>query len=96
MTALPDSLLVDVFKTARRPETFLFLPQGLALADWPEGLADVFTPAEKVLSLNLSARQPLAAQPASRVMEEIASRGYFLQLPPDPVKSAAAQELPPC
>ena len=61
MTALPDSLLVDVFKTARRPETFLFLPQGLALADWPEGLADVFTPAEKVLSLNLSARQPLAA-----------------------------------
>ena len=56
MTALPDSLLVDVFKTARRPETFLFLPQGLARADWPEGLADVFTPAEKVLSLNLSAR----------------------------------------
>ena len=29
MTALPDSLLVDVFKTARRPKTFLFLPQGL-------------------------------------------------------------------
>ena len=96
MTALPDSLLVDVFKTARRPETFLFLPKGLALADWPEGLADVFTPAEKVLSLNLSAQQPLAAQPVSRVMEEIASRGYFLQLPPDPVKSAAAKELPPC
>ena len=58
--------------------------RGWTLADWPEGLADVFTPAEKVLSLNLSAQQPLAAQSASRVMEEIASRGYFLQLPPDP------------
>ena len=96
MTTLPDSLLVDVFKTARRPHTFLFLPQGLDRADWPEGLADVFTPAEKVLSLNLSAEQPLAAQPASRVIEEIASRGYFLQLPPDPVKPADVTERPPC
>ena len=79
---LPTAMEVAVFKTARRPDTFLFLPEGLPPNEWPDGLEEIFMPAEKVLSLTLTAEQPLAAQTATRVMEEIAVKGYFLQLPP--------------
>ena len=77
-----DTLDVDVYKTTRMPETFLFLPAGLAFNQWPDGLADVFHPAEHVMTLTLTPERSLAAQPADLVMNEIAKRGYFLQIPP--------------
>ena len=91
---IPDTMEVEVFKTARRPDTFLFLPEGLPPNEWPDGLEAVFMPAEKVLSLTLTAEQPLAAQSATRVMEEIAAKGYFLQLPPQPSFSDALEPTP--
>ena len=77
-----DTLDVDVYKTTCRPETFLFLPAGLAFNEWPDGLADVFHPAEHVMTLTLTPERPLAAQAANLVINEIAKRGYFVQLPP--------------
>ena len=93
---LPVAMEVEVFKTARRPDTFLFLPEGLPLGEWPTGLEEVFMPAEKVLSLTLTAEQPLAAQSAKRVMEEIVAKGYFLQLPPQLSPSFDTPEPTPC
>ena len=77
-----DTLDVDIYKTARRSETFLFVPAGLASNEWPDGLADIFHPAEHVMTLTLTPERHLAAQPADLVMNEIAKRGYFMQLPP--------------
>lgn len=93
---LPATMEVEVFKTARRPDTFLFLPEGLPSNEWPDGLEEIFMPAEKVLSLSLTAEQPLAAQSATRVMEEIAVKGYFLQLPPQSAPSSDTSEPTPC
>ena len=93
---LPPVMEVAVFKTERRPDTFLFLPEGLAPNEWPDGLEEIFMPAEKVLSLTLTAEQPLAAQSATRVMEEIAVKGYFLQLPPQSSPSSDTSEPTPC
>ena len=91
---LPAAIEVEVYKTARRPDTFLFLPKGLPPDEWPDGLEAVFMPAERVLSLTLTAEQRLAAQSATRVMEEIVAKGYFLQLPPQPSSSDAAEPTP--
>jgi len=93
---LPTAMEVAVFKTARKPHTFLFLPAGLPPNEWPDGLEEIFMPAEKVLSLTLTADQPLAAQPATRVMEEIAVKGYFLQLPPQSSPSSDTSEPTSC
>ena len=93
---LPKVIEVEIFKSARRPNTFLFLPECLPVNEWPDGLEKVFMPAEKVLSLTLTAEQPLAAQSASRVMEEIASKGYFLQLPPQLSSHSDTPEPTPC
>ena len=93
---LPPVMEVAVFKTARRRDTFLFLPEGLPPNEWPDGLEEIFMPAEKVLSLSLTAEHPLAAQSATRVMEEIAVKGYFLQLPPQSSPSSDTSEPTPC
>ena len=93
---LPAAMEVEVFKTARRPDTFLFLPESLPPSEWPDGLEEIFMPAEKVLTLTLTAEQPLAAQTATRVMEEIAVKGYFLQLPPQSSPYSDTPEPAPC
>ena len=93
---MPDSIAVDVFKTARRPDTFLFLPKDLAEAEWPEGLKSLFEVPEKVMTLTLTPERPLVAQPATLVMEAIHSRGYFLQLPPHSESSAGTTESTLC
>jgi hypothetical protein len=93
---LPESIAVEVFKTARRPDTYLFVPEGLSSDEWPDGLEQIFLPAEKVLSMTLTADRFLAAQPATRVMEEIVAKGYFLQLPPQSSPPDDITEPTPC
>lgn len=79
-----NALEVDVYKTARRPQTFLFVPRDLVPDHWPTDLYALFREPEKILSLTLTPEQRLAAQSATVVMAAIRSQGYFLQLPPDP------------
>ena len=62
------TLDVDVYKTTRRPETFLFVPAGLAFNEWPDGLADVFPPVGPVMTLAFTPERPLAAQPGGLVV----------------------------
>jgi uncharacterized protein YcgL (UPF0745 family) len=79
-----SALEVDVYKTAARPLTFLFVPSELQPDCWPADLCALFLAPEKVLSITLTPDRTLAAQSATTVMEAIRARGYFLQLPPDP------------
>lgn len=79
-----SALEVDVYKTAARPLTFLFVPSELQPDCWPADLCALFRAPEKVLSITLTPDRTLAAQSATTVMEAIRARGYFLQLPPDP------------
>ena len=46
---IPAGMEVEVFKTAQRPDTFLYLPQGLPPNEWPDGLEEVFMPAFEAL-----------------------------------------------
>ena len=87
---------VDIYKTTRRAETFLFVPAGVVPDDWPDGLAETFQPAEHVMTLTWTEQQPLAAQPASEVMTAIVERGYFLQLPPSPMSMVSPEESAEC
>ncbi len=81
---VPAEIEVDVFKTPRRPNTFLFLPKDLNPEDWPEGLATIFLEPQKVLTLMLTPDQPLAMQKSTDVIRSLQTQGYFLQMPPPP------------
>ena len=79
-----SALEVDVYKTAARPLTFLFVPSDVQPDCWPADLCALFRAPEKVLSIRLTPHHTSAAQAATTRIGAIRARGYFLQLPPDP------------
>ncbi len=79
---------VEVFKSTRKPETYVYLERG---ADWsalPESLRKVFGEPESVLSLMLKPERQLARYSGAYVLERISQQGFFLQMPD--------QEAEPC
>lgn len=76
------SLLCQVYRSARKPETYLYVPKATGLQEVPQALLDQFGDAEVVLTLLLSAERKLARVSASDVLAAIDSQGFYLQMPP--------------
>lgn len=74
--------LVDVFKSPRKPDTYLYLEKGQDLEALPEGLRQVFGEPQHVLSLKLTPDRQLARYTGQEVLEGLEDKGFFLQMPP--------------
>jgi uncharacterized protein YcgL (UPF0745 family) len=72
-----------VYRSSKKPETYLFLPVGGAYDDLPEELRSMFGEPLPVMKLELETDTRLAQAEAPRVIEALEMEGYFLQLPPD-------------
>lgn len=75
--------LVEVFKSSKKAETYLYVQRGTVLAELPEGLRAVFGEPLPVLSLKLTPERQLARYTGAQVLEAIEQQGFFLQLPPE-------------
>ncbi|MDG1066732.1 MAG: YcgL domain-containing protein [Luminiphilus sp.] len=75
-------MLVEVFRSSRKKETYLYLPRGANFDELPEVLRQTFGSPELALSLNLTSERQLARYDAEEVLSAIAAQGFFLQLPP--------------
>ena len=73
---------VKVFKSLKKPDTYLFVSKSQKFEDLPSELQDSFGQHELVLEMELSPERNLARADATRVLSAIASRGFYLQLPP--------------
>jgi len=85
--------LVDVFKSTKKAETYLYVERGAALADLPDGLKMVFGEPQQVLSLKLTPERQLARYTGAEVLEAIEKQGFFLQLPPENRSSDEREQL---
>ena len=85
-----DELNVKVYASESRPDTFLFLPAEQAVDALDEGLVKLFGPPRFVLDLRLHPQRYLANADAATVLAQLHSKGYYLQLPPEPNKGASA------
>lgn len=74
-------MLVEVVKSPRRPETYLYVEKGQDFDALPEALRNIFGEPEKVLGLNLTPDKQLARFSGAHVLAEIAEKGFFLQMP---------------
>jgi uncharacterized protein YcgL (UPF0745 family) len=72
----------SVYRSDKKPDTYLYLLDSLDYQDLPADLQQVFGEALLVMDLQLSAERKLAQVDVARVMQELATEGYFLQLPP--------------
>ena len=71
-----------IYKGTRREEAYLYLA---AADDWsvvPEKLLETMGPRRLVMTLTLTPERTLARANTRNVMEALAERGYYLQLPP--------------
>jgi uncharacterized protein YcgL (UPF0745 family) len=87
-------MLIEVFRSARKAETYLYLPKGADPASLPASLRQVFGRLEYVLGMNLTAERRLARYTGAEVLDAIVAQGFFLQMPETPRPDSEAAE--PC
>ena len=83
-------MLVQVFKSSRRAETYLYVPHGTELTTLPEALQNSMGTMELVLGLDLQPERRLARYEGAHVLAAIEEHGFFLQLPPSEERSRDA------
>ncbi len=76
--------LVQVYKSPRRAEMYLFVDRGSDLDELPDALLSQFGEPEPVMLLPLAAGRKLARADAKLVLEAIDKQGFYLQMPPAP------------
>ncbi len=71
-----------VYKSRKRPDTYVYLAEKDAFAALPEALRQHLGELERALEFELDPQRRLARVEASTVLAALAQTGYFLQLPP--------------
>ena len=74
--------LVQVYKSTRKTEMYLYVEKARGVADVPEPLMKQFGEPEEVMMLMLSHGRKLARADAKEVLREIDENGFDLQMPP--------------
>lgn len=71
-----------IFRSEKKPETYLYLRDDVDFCDLPEELQINFGEPKLVMPLNLSKQSKLARVRVENVLASLAEHGFFLQLPP--------------
>ena len=70
-----------VYKSERKPDTYLYLADHCDFQDLPAELQQTFGVPVKVMKLELSEKNRLARVDVSAVMQELKKNGYFCNCP---------------
>lgn len=74
--------LIEIFRSSRKEEMYLYVEKSTGLKDVPEVLMKQFGEAESVMTLLLEPSRKLARADAAEVLSGIEEQGYYLQMPP--------------
>lgn len=75
-------MLCDVYRSAKKPDMYLYVPRNAGLAELPDALLRQFGKAELALTLELTPEKKLARANIKQVLASLNEAGYYLQLPP--------------
>ena len=82
-----QAVVCEVFRSPRREGMYLYVDRTEGLARVPEALLTNFGTPQSALVLRLDAQRRLANADAKAVLEALAERGFYLQMPPSPVRA---------
>jgi|OM-RGC.v1.032131914 uncharacterized protein YcgL (UPF0745 family) len=74
--------LVEIFRSSRKEEMYLYVEKANGLKDVPEILMKQFGEPESVMTLVLEPTRKLARVSTAEVLEGLERNGFFLQMPP--------------
>lgn len=75
-------MICAVYKSPKKDATYLFVERRDDFSRIPAPLLTVFGKPQFVMLLSLKQTRPLAFAEPERLLEALATQGYFLQLPP--------------
>lgn len=78
-----EALHCYIYKSLRKPETYLFVLKEDDFSRVPETLREALGKVEKVIDIDLTPERKLARGNARQIMEDLKQTGFHLQLPPN-------------
>ncbi|WP_025565485.1 YcgL domain-containing protein [Psychromonas sp. SP041] len=78
-------MLCAVYKSIRKPQTYIFVAKRDDFSQVPTPLLEQFGPPQLVSILNIKETTKMAMAEASRVIKAVTDSGFYLQLPPPPI-----------
>ena len=75
-------MLCVVYKSLKQFDYYLYVDKDEQLRRVPDGLKQLLGGLQQVLELELGSGRKLAQADVQEVLQQIESRGYYLQMPP--------------
>jgi len=85
-------MLVSVYKSARKNQTYLYLAKKDDFSSVPKILLDTFGTPKFVMTIPLVKREKLAIIDRKKLQDELQQKGFYLQIPP-PEENLLKQHL---
>ncbi|MGQ8364034.1 YcgL domain-containing protein [Glaciecola sp. 1036] len=75
-------MLVAVYKSTKRKDTFLYVSQRDHFDDVPKPLLEMFGTPKFVILVDISNKNSVANLPTEEFVKEFKEKGFYLQMPP--------------
>ena len=75
-------MLCAIYKSPKKAQTYLFVTKRDDFSSVPDGLMTTFGTPTLVTLINLATKKKLAMADLDKVKENLAEKGFYLQLPP--------------
>lgn len=86
---------VSAFRSPKKAELYLFVPQADGLTKLPPELLVMFGEPQHVIDFELHATRKMGRENAETVLASLHSKGYFMQMPPTEVEKLGDMPPPP-
>lgn len=77
-----SKMLCDVYKTRKKDEMYLYVSRSAGMGKVPAELLDLFGKPELAMTMILTPEKKLARADIAKVLGDLESKGFYLQLPP--------------
>lgn len=88
-------LQVSSYKSPKKAELFLFVPQSEGLEKLPQELLVMFGEPEHVIDFELRPDRKLPRTDTQELHQALSTKGYYLQMPPSEVEKMGDMPPPP-
>lgn len=86
---------ISAFKSPKKEELYLYVLKETGLDNLPNEFFVMFGEPEHVVDFELTADRKLPRADATEVLEHIAAKGYYMQMPPNEVEKLSDIAPPP-
>lgn len=90
-----QTLAVSAYKSPKKNELFLYIPQATELESLPKELLVMFGQPEHVIDFEMTETRKMPRADAAEVMKALNTKGYYIQMPPSEIEKLSDMPPPP-